>query len=112
MHRGTPSFEWAPWVPIEDEYVDDSEQVLTIAKHAEEEPLFLEDETAETIENRMDDIEVDVSAVQENNLIQADNAGLPIVEEGLIIVTEDSIFSEEEDFVGDEEENQDDYEDG
>ena len=84
--------------------MDDSEQVLTIANHAIEELLFLEDETAEIIENRMDDVEVDVPAVHENNLIEVNNAEVHIVKEGLIIVLEDNIISEKKDFVKDKEE--------
>ena len=84
--------------------MDDSEQVLTIANHAIEELIFLGDETAEIIENRMDDVEVDVPAVHENNLIEVNNAEVTMVKEGLIIVLEDNIISEKKDFVKDKEE--------
>ena len=84
--------------------MDDSEQVLTIANHDIEELIFLGDETAEIIENRMDDVEVDVPAVHENNLIEVNNAEVTMVKEGLIIVLEDNIISEKKDFVKDKEE--------
>ena len=92
--------------------MDDSEQALTIANHAKKELLLLEDETAEAVENRMEELEIDVPAIQEDNVVEVDNSEAHIVEEGLIILPEDNIVSEEEDFIEDEEETQDDSDDG
>ena len=90
MHRGMPSFEWAPGIPIEDDDEIDPELQTPVNNDTTEEPLPIGIEETEIVEG---------GAVNYNME--------EIEEEGLIIIPEDGIVSEEEDFVESEDENLD-----
>ena len=100
MHRGMPSFEWAPGVPIEEEFEDDREGILTIADGITDEPHLADI-------NDVDVIEMIEGDNDNQHVEEIEEEAVPIVDEGLIIVPEDDIVSEEEEFIETEEENQD-----
>eukprot|EP00555_Chaetoceros_dichaeta_P000372 CAMPEP_0198279726 /NCGR_PEP_ID=MMETSP1447-20131203/67080_1 /TAXON_ID=420782 /ORGANISM="Chaetoceros dichaeta, Strain CCMP1751" /LENGTH=424 /DNA_ID=CAMNT_0043974931 /DNA_START=1086 /DNA_END=2357 /DNA_ORIENTATION=+ len=97
MHRGMPSFEWAPGIPIEDDEEVEPEHSTAITNDVTEEPPPIDLEETTVVEGE---------AI--NHMEKVEEEEVPIIEEGLIIVPEDCIVSEEEEFVEVEEENQDD----
>ena len=93
MHRGMPSFEWAPGVPIEDELEVVHEGTPT---------------TNDGVPDGTQNVDIeDIGDNDDQNVEEIEEEEEPIIEEGLIIVPEDDVVSEEEEFIEPEEDNKD-----
>ena len=91
-----PNFEWTPGIPIEDEIIDETEQVLTIADYETVESPPVEDSV---------DIEVNEDAINEDGLEIQEEVAEPDVEDTPINVPEDNIVNKEEEFVKSEDDD-------
>ena len=106
MHRGMPSFEWAPGVKIDDIIEEENEPVLAIADEGhqndagEQVALYIEPEIDE--EEAGHDIDENQIGIQNEDELAEQDLHIPNEDEGLIFVPEDNIVSEEESFVENE----------